>query len=93
MATLTIDDVPEELARDLTQRAAEAGVSLGAFLRELLARNAAAPKRDFVSELRAELEKIGWDDTEEEDTADYLNRITEEERRRPSTRPVPFLDE
>ena len=42
VASLTIRDVPADVKRTLAERAARAGTSLEAFLRSLLAREAAA---------------------------------------------------
>ena len=81
MASLTVRDIPEATKKALAERAAEAGVSLEAFMRleiEKIA-NRAASRPSFVEAMRRRRAAEGWTD---DSLADYINEITETERRK-----------
>jgi antitoxin FitA len=54
MAHLQVKDVPEELHRELRRRVADEGVSMWAYLLDMIRRDLAVPSRDrWLERLRA----------------------------------------
>ena len=81
MASLTVRDIPEATKKALAERASEAGVSLEAFMRLEIEKIASrtAPRPSFVEAMRRRRAVEGWAD---DSLADYIDEITETQRRR-----------